>query len=169
MDVKIDHLFRHPRHLPLVAEWIYREFWADRPGYSPEFFAGLLRDAADPDRIPLSLLALSDGEPAGTINLIDNDDRSRPHLHPWLAALVVVPAFRKRGLGTLLVRSLLREAGRLGFREVFFGSDIPAYYLKLGAEYVEKATESLWIMRFRDFSPLVAPVRQGFRRNPTKT
>ncbi len=147
MTVRIDHLCNHPEHIPLVATWIYGEFWAGKPGTSVETFAALLRDARDPDRIPLSLLALDDGRPAGTVNLIHSDSPSRPHLHPWLAALYVVPELRSRGIGQALVRALLAEARRLRVPELFLGTDIPGYYERFGATVAERVSDTLVVMR----------------------
>ncbi len=147
MTAQIDHLFNHPEHRSLVAGWIYHEFWRDRPGYSVAMFEELLRKADDPDRIPLSLLALVDGQPAGTVNLVHNDDESRPHLHPWLAALVVTPERRGSGVGSALVRRLLCDARRLGVTDLYLGADIPDFYARLGAVRHERASDSLWIMR----------------------
>ncbi len=147
MSLRIDHLFEHPEHLPEVARWIYEEFWRDRAGYSVATFERLLREASDPDRVPLSLLALADGRPAGTVNLVHTDSETRPDLHPWLAALVVVPERRGLGIGSALVRALLGHAARLGFRELFLGTDIPAYYARFGAERVQTVRGELCIMR----------------------
>ena len=149
VTLQIDHLFSHPGHIRLVAGWIYAEFWRDKPGYSVEFFEHLLREASDPERIPLSLLALADREPAGTVNLIQSDSKSRPDLHPWLAALVVVPKHRGKGIGSALCRALVAEAKRLGVSDLFLGTDIPAFYSALGAELYAQVTDSLCIMRFR--------------------
>lgn len=148
LALQIDHLFNHPESIRLVAGWIYDEFWRDKPGYSADTFDRLLRQANDPARIPLSLLALAEGEPAGTVNLIHSDSPSRPQLHPWLAALFVVPAHRCHGIGRALCRALVAEARRLGFSELFLGTDIPAFYFALGAELHEQLTDSLCIMRF---------------------
>ncbi len=147
MNAQIDHLVYHPEHIRLVAGWIYREFWEGKAGYSVGTFETLLRQAGDPDHVPLSLLALAEGRPAGTVNLIHNDDPERPHLHPWLAALVVVPEFRHHGIGAALVRALAREARRLGFFELFLGTDIPAFYTRLGAQLHEQVTDVFCIMR----------------------
>jgi predicted N-acetyltransferase YhbS len=147
MSLAIDHLFEHPEHVPLVAGWIYDEFWRGRPGYSVATFEGLLRQASDPDRIPLSLLALADGAPAGTVNLVHTDSEARPDLHPWLAALVVVPEHRRRGIGSALVRELTRLAARLGFDELFLGTDIPAFYTRFGAQPYQTVRDDLCIMR----------------------
>ncbi len=147
MDVRVDHLLNHPHHLPLVAGWIYREFWAGRPGYCVEGFEARLREARDPDRIPLSLLALADGTPAGTVNLVENDNPLRPDLRPWLAALVVMPEYRRHGIGSRLVRELVGHARRLGLGEMFLGTDIPAFYERLGAVHHEQLREDLCVMR----------------------
>jgi predicted N-acetyltransferase YhbS len=148
MEARIDHLFDHPVHIPRVAGWIYREFWQGRPGYSVQTFERLLADASGRDRVPLSLLALVDGSPVGTVNLVDNDDPGRPNLRPWLAALVVVPEHRRHGIGSELVRRLIGEARRLGFSELFLGTDIPSFYRRLGADHHEQRTDTLSIMKF---------------------
>lgn len=145
--MRIDHLFNHRAHLPTIANAIYEEFWVGRPGYSPAVFEQLLEDASGADRIPLSLVALVDDRPAGTINLIDNDDEARTHLHPWLAALVVFPEYRGHGIGSALVRRLLDEAARLGYGEVFFGTETPEFYTRLGATILEPGSGNLVVMR----------------------
>jgi len=147
VTLEIVHLFEGPEHLERVAGWIYREFWADKPGYSVATFVGLLGDATDPDRIPLSLLALWDGAPAGTVNLIACDSQRRPDLTPWLAALVVPPEFRRRGVGAALVRRCCEEARRLGHGELFLGTDIPGFYEPLGARDFQLFENNMRIMR----------------------
>ncbi len=147
MDVFVDHLFAHQHHLPLVAEWIYNEFWLDKPGYSVETFEGLLKQANHPSRIPLSLVAIQDGHPVGTVNLIQCDSERRPHLFPWLAALIVDPSHRRKGVGGILVKRVSAEAKRLGYGELFLGADIPAFYAQFGATIYEKFPDNLCIMR----------------------
>jgi GNAT superfamily N-acetyltransferase len=149
MTVRIDHLFHHPHHLGFAARLIHGEFWVDvKNGFSVADLEGFLGNATDPGRIPLSLLALDDaGEPVGTINLIDNDDATLPELHPWLAALVVLPAWRGRGVGSALVRALAAEAARLGFEQLYFGTDGPGFYERLGAQRHLERGPGFWIMR----------------------
>lgn len=149
MIVEVAHLFNHSEHVPLVAGWIYDAFWRDKPGYVVATFERLLRDASDPARIPLSLLAFADGVPAGTVNLIESDSPTRPHLHPWLAALFVAPEHRGSGVGRTLCRAVVAEARRLGVADLYLGTDIPSFYAALGAELYEQLAGSLCIMRFR--------------------
>jgi predicted N-acetyltransferase YhbS len=145
-SVSIDHLCRHVEHLPLVASWIHTAFWT-RSAHGVEFVAGLLREAGDPDRIPLSLLAFAGDAPAGTVNLIVCDSRARPDLTPWLAALYVAPEHRGKGIGEALVRRLIAEAARLGCTEMFLETDIPDFYARAGATRYEPLPEGGWIMR----------------------
>jgi GNAT superfamily N-acetyltransferase len=148
VNLQIEHLLNHPERVRLVAGWIYNEFWRDKPGYSVETFEHLLRQANDVGKIPLSLLAIGDGEPAGTVNLVESDSPSRPSLHPWLAALYVEPRHRGRGIGRALCLALIAEARRPGVSRLYLGSDIPGFYTALGAEVHEQLTDSFFVMRF---------------------
>ena len=149
MEVAIGHLYRHAHLTEAVARLIHEEFWKDvENGLTLDYLVAHLRNTGDPARIPLSLVALADGRLAGTVNLIDNDDRKRAHLHPWLAAMVVVEDLRGMGIGTSLVQALLAQARRLGFPAVYFGTDGPGFYTRLGAELHEQVTPEFWIMRF---------------------
>jgi RimJ/RimL family protein N-acetyltransferase len=147
MSLTIANLFEHPRYLPLVAGWIHQEFWDGRPGHSVETMANRLREATTASRIPLSLLALVDGQPVGTVNLVENDDDERPHLRPWLAALLVIPEFRRRGIGSRLVRELQHQAARLNVPTMFLGTDNPGFYSRLGATPHEQFSDRFQIMK----------------------
>ena len=144
--ISIDHLCRHPEHIARVGAWIHGAFWT-RSGKGVEMVIDLLRDANEPGRIPLSLLARAGGEPAGTVNLIACDSTARPDLTPWLAALYVDPSQRGKGVGASLVRRVSLEALRLGCTELFLETDIPEFYARLGAVRFEALAEGGWIMR----------------------
>jgi predicted N-acetyltransferase YhbS len=149
MPAQILHLYQQPQHTEAVARLIYEEFWRGvEGGYSEADLLAHLRTANDPDRIPLCLIAVEDGRLLGTINLIENDDAKRSHLRPWLAAMVVSPAERGRGVGSALVRALLAQARRLGLPRLYFGTDGPGFYSRLGAQLHEQLSESFCIMRF---------------------
>jgi predicted N-acetyltransferase YhbS len=145
--IQIVHLFEHPQYVDQVANWIHAEFWADKQVHSPESLAAHLRSAIVPDAIPLSRLALVDGVPVGTVNLIENDDEKRSHLRPWLAALFVVPERRRQGVGSALVRDLQQCAAVLSIEMLYLGTDNPGFYARLGAEVEEQVTQEFVIMR----------------------
>ena len=147
--MRIVHLYQHPQYISSVAEWIYNEFWMDKPGFSPAFFENELKKAAKPDNLPISFLALFDDIPVGTVNFIENDDEDRKHLYPWLAALYVLPEYRKAGVGSALVGKVKAQAQLMGIKEFFLGTDNPKFYEKLGAEFFEQARSDLVIMRIK--------------------
>lgn len=148
MALAICHLWTRPEMLPTAAEAIYETFWRGRPGYSAEYFARRLREASDPGRIPLCLVALLDGDFVGTASLIENDDETRLSLRPWLAAVLVRRDLRGRGIGSALVRAMLVEARRLGEARLYLGTDSPGFYLKLGADWHERTGQPIQILRF---------------------
>lgn len=149
MTCRIDNLFEHPQHINCIAQWIHAEFWADKNVHTPQSLAGLLRQAVNTSSIPLSLLALVDEEPVGTVNLIENDDDKRAHLRPWLAALLVVPSHRGQGIGSALVRELSERSAGLGIACLYLGTDNPGFYERLGATVHEQVTDSFAIMEIR--------------------
>lgn len=147
--LQIAHLFEHIEYVDQVANWIHAEFWADKNIHTPQSLASLLRNATTPDAIPLSRLALVDGIPVGTVNLIENDDDQRTHLRPWLAALLALPEYRRQGIGSALVRDLQEHADRLGIDELYLGTDNPGFYARLGATIHEQVAPDFAIMRLR--------------------
>lgn len=148
MTPAIVHLCTVPALRPAVAQLIHDEFWTTVPGASATGMAERLAQADRTDRIPLCLVALHEGQAIGTINLIDNDDENHPEWAPWLAAMVVAQAWRGRGVGSLLVRRLLAEARALGVPRLYFGTDGPGFYARLGAVHHEQPRPGFWFMRF---------------------
>ena len=146
MNVEIRHLCDFPEHLGTVARWIHEEWWSGKPGHTAETMASRLGEASDKNAVPLSLVALFAGNPVGTVNLVENDNEERLDLAPWLAALLVVPEHRGQGVGSKLVRALLKEAARLRVRELYLGADIPDYYARLGATMYEEHPDGYCIM-----------------------
>jgi GNAT superfamily N-acetyltransferase len=141
-----------------TSELIHDEFWADVPGASAQTMAARLAQAVpEPPAqaagipalaVPVCRVAVSGTEVLGAVNLVDFDDPNPRLGSPWLAGLVVVPAWRGRGLGSSLVRVLLADVRRLGFPAVFLGTDSPAFYLALGAAEHCQWRAGFWILRF---------------------
>ncbi len=147
--MQIAPLFQHPHLIGAVAQMIYNEFWVEVVGgMSHTDLVVHLTTAVAAQQIPLSLVALVDGQLAGTVNLIENDDARRAHLRPWLAAMVVRADLRGRGVGTALVTALLAEARAMEIPSVFLGTDGPGFYARLGATVREQVRPDFAIMRF---------------------
>lgn len=144
----LHHLCEVPAARSAVAALIHHEFWGDVPGASVDGMAARLAQAVSADALPLCRVAMAGEAVLGVVNLIDYDDPNPRVGTPWLAGMVVVPAERGRGLGSRLVRTLLADAQRLGFRSVYLGTDGPRFYERLGAVVHEQRRADFWIMRF---------------------
>jgi N-acetylglutamate synthase-like GNAT family acetyltransferase len=147
--LQISHLFERPQLIEPVAQMIYNEFWRDAiDGMSLDDLVVHLRTATDANHIPLCLIALHGKELLGTVNLIENDDAARSHLRPWLAAMVVRENQRGNGIGTKLVNALLINARRMHIPALYFGTDGPGFYERIGAIQHEKVRADFCIMKF---------------------
>jgi len=148
MGSVVASLHRHPQHVGFVAGLVYREFWADvKDGMTEAELANAFGGRAAPGRVLASLIALEGDAVLGCVHLIDNDDPSLTELYPWMAAMVVVPERRGQGIGSMLVRALMREAKAMGFEQLWFGTDGPGFYERLGAVKHLAKGRDFWIMR----------------------
>ena len=148
LSLQVVHLHTIPWHSAAVATLIHQAFWTEVPGASAESMQARLATADSVERVPLSLVALHGGQPLGVVNLVENDAEHRPEWTPWLAGMVVHRAWRGRGVGSVLVRSLLAEARRLGLPRVYLGTDGPGFYTRLGAVEHERVRDDFLYMRF---------------------
>ena len=148
MSFTLHHLFEVPQHRDAVAALIHNAFWTQVPGASSAAMAARIARAQRADAMPLCLVALQDSRPAGVVNLVEEDDEGHPEWHPWLAGMVVRADLRGRGIGSALVRELLDHAWRLGLPRVYFGTDGPGFYTRLGAVLHEQPRPDFCFMRF---------------------
>lgn len=125
---QIEQLAERPDLLPVVATWIYQEWWTTVAGASTDTLTDLLRAHMVPDQMPLTLVASLETLPVGTATLLLHDVGTEqwPELSPWLAAVYVLPEYRHQGIGAALVNAIVAKASALG---------VPALYLQtLGSE-----------------------------------
>ena len=95
-------LAKRPDLLPVVAEWLWHEFW-QREGRSLEQTQAVYAECCAEVGAPQTFILLEAGTPVGTATMARRDLEGRPDLTPWLAGVFVVPD--ARGLG--YVRHLL--------------------------------------------------------------
>jgi predicted N-acetyltransferase YhbS len=91
------------------------------------------------DGFQISLVAELNGELAGTVLLVRQELDLSSANSPWLAGLVVRPQFRRRGLGSNLVRALETHAGNVGCDRIYLytlGSE--AFYAALRWKVAER-------------------------------
>ncbi len=148
--VRIEYLADHPEWLPVIASWIFEEWWRANPANSIAMVEGRLSEAMNRDKLPLTLIAFSGSTPVGTASLVRHDMESRKDLSPWLAAVYVLPAYRGNGIGSHLVRKAVERARELGIDTLYlFTSGKEELYSRLGWSVLERkdtGKEQLTIM-----------------------
>ena len=100
------------------------------------------RSHLDAPRLPAHLVASADGTCIGTATLAPFDLPIRPNLTPWLAAVIVEPAWRGRGVGGDLVASAERLArDRYEIESIYlFTTDSADFYRQRGWRRRERDT-----------------------------
>jgi RimJ/RimL family protein N-acetyltransferase len=106
-----------PSHLPILRIWRDEdpEFERRLTGFYAEN-DGWVREVAErgPRSGPRSgWIAFLGGEPAGLADLDVNEDQKLGHI-----AFYVAPAFRRRGVGTKIVRLVAKEARRMDLADL---------------------------------------------------
>ena len=129
----------HPDAIPTVARWHVAEWGHYSASRTLESTEERLQRHAASDAIPITMVALEDGAPVGSAALVWNDMKTRPKIRPWLADVVVDPAWRRRGIGSKLVRRLVARARELGVETLYlYTPDQDRLYASLGWELVER-------------------------------
>lgn len=139
---RIEQLAQHSELLPVVATWIYNEWWSGIAGETVETLTRKLGAHLTHDRIPLTLVALLQRRPVGTVTLLDHDIGTEqwPERSPWLAALYVIPECRRQGIGAGLVTAVEGRATALGVETLYLATTgREAFYGRLGWKLAECA------------------------------
>lgn len=129
----IGYLGDHPSLIPLLAGWIFKEWSFLYPGKTSKYIESLLRRRLNKKRLPITLVAFEGGEPVGTISLKTSDMETKKNLSPWIASLYVTAPWRKRGIGSGLVKAAETKAVELNFKKVylFTANALVSFYVHL--------------------------------------
>ncbi|MFO1288632.1 MAG: GNAT family N-acetyltransferase [Rubrivivax sp.] len=121
LDATVVALRERPEHCAFFAAAFEAEWpsWYG-PGGRGNAQADLLAFADPSGSLPVGVVAIGAGhQPLGVAALKASSIPSHAHLSPWAAAGYVVPSWRRKGIGALLLTALLGEASRLGFECVY--------------------------------------------------
>lgn len=112
------------------AKWNHKE-WGQVAGATEEQVASALQQIIHSADGQTARAALWNGELAGFVLLIHSDLDSHPHLKPWVASVLVAPAFRGRGVAKALMASIEAAAQELGYGEAYLYTSKPDLYRKM--------------------------------------
>ena len=122
--------------MPTIAAWHWNEWGHADPSGSLESWTEGLAGRTHRDRIPATYVAVAEGEPVGSVVLVEHDMPDREDLAdltPWLAGLFALPVYRGRGIGSALARHAQLEAHRFGFSCLYlYTSTARGLYERLG-------------------------------------
>jgi GNAT superfamily N-acetyltransferase len=117
--------------LAICARWRANAFSVLQASFEQELRSMELL-ASDRTR-GVALVAKADGEPVGTCLLVESEIEPNHDLSPWLAGLFVVPEYRRKGAGAVLVRAIEDQARQRGFSRLFlYTTDAVGFYAGLG-------------------------------------
>lgn len=135
----ISYLADCPACLPTVSAWVFGEWGKDMPGLTEAGLTQIFSGHLNRDRIPLTLVAFWEGQPAGTASIYRHDMDIRPNLSPWLAAVFVAPPHRQQGIGSALVKAVENTAQKLQIERLYlFTPDQERFYARLGWSVLER-------------------------------
>ena len=96
MTLRVTTIRERPDLLPIVAEWLWREWW-EQKGRTLEQAQAIYADCVAETGAPQTFVLLEGELPVGTVTLARKDLDERPDLTPWLAGVFVIPDRRGRG------------------------------------------------------------------------
>jgi len=141
-NIAIDYLASCPELAGELARLSWKE-WQDvyqRREQTLEDSLKNYRERMNTERLPLTLVALHGSELVGMVSLKFHDMDTRPDLDPWLGGLFVLPEWRNRGVGTMLMHRATEEARRLNVPRLYLWThSAEGLYYKLGWQVVERS------------------------------
>jgi predicted N-acetyltransferase YhbS len=131
--MQILNIKSHSELIPEVAAWLFHEWGHLTPGASVERNIQRLQDRCLNNTLPLTFVAVEDGQPVGTISLVPDDLKIRPDLTPWVASVFVPPTVRNRGIGSQLMQFGEQQGREFGYVKLYlFTPDKQHMYARLG-------------------------------------
>ena len=140
--IRIAHLMECKHHIPTIAAWQQEEFGYLNPNGTVEERLERLSKANDPQRLPISLVAITEDQNAlvGSANVVATT-LTHKHLTPWLSSVFVPAAARGKGIASRLTLAAATEARRLGFETIYlFTPRNETLYARLGWATFDRVT-----------------------------
>ncbi len=134
----ISPLHRHPHFADTIAHRGWHAWWTDS-GVPLVDYRKHLDPMMAQTGIPLALVAHAGETYLGSALLIESDLDARPQYAPWIAALWVDEAHRRKGIAAALMQRARTEAKRLGHDICYLCAQpkVTPYYLARGFTQIE--------------------------------
>jgi predicted N-acetyltransferase YhbS len=137
--MKITSLKEHKEFISILAKWHYDEWSYLHDVDSVERRISEFEDELESDEIPQTFVAVENDVLVGSSSLLPHDMDTRMDLTPWLASVYVPVEYRKRGFGSALVRHVVKEACKRGYRALYlYTPGREEFYVQLGWSLIER-------------------------------
>jgi GNAT superfamily N-acetyltransferase len=136
--LSIEPLSARPDARAACIAWATAEWSVTTGLVRADFGAEIGRIVGDP--VDEVFVAVQDDAPVGMACLLEHDDiPGFDALGPWLAALVVDPAWRGRGVAAALIAHVEAYAAAGGDAVLYLATDNPALYMTRGWDVLDTA------------------------------
>jgi predicted N-acetyltransferase YhbS len=137
---QISDFREHRRYGPTIADRVWNAWWRNA-GHPVSDIERHIIEMADASPLPMAIVAHNDNGYLGSAFLIHSDMEERAQYSPWVAALWVEAAERKRGVGRALIGEAAKTAGSLGYRAVYIccRPELERFYSGVGWRIIEQA------------------------------
>jgi N-acetylglutamate synthase-like GNAT family acetyltransferase len=133
--MEVSYLEDHPEFIPVLAPAIVSHYRSIVPEENMKSRTAKLRSHMNKNRLPIAWVAHSNAEVFGMAALRVHDLEGREDLTPWLGGIFVRPEHRRRGVASILCRTVEEKAWSLGFETLYlFTTDQQSLYSRLGWE-----------------------------------
>ena len=130
--LNIINLKQQPQHIETLAAWHHKEWSHFNPHESISQRITRMQSYLNSDFIPTTYIA-TDYELLGSAAIVANDMETQTELSPWLASVYVSEKKRNRGIGTKLVKHILRQAQTNNINKLYLLTpDQHLFYQHLG-------------------------------------
>lgn len=145
--MRIECIADHLDLIDTIARWHWDEWGHADPEGSVETWAEGLRERTHRDAVPTTYVALAGDELIGSATLVENDMTTRRDLAPWVAGVFVKPERRGQGVGSALMRQVVRKAAEMGIKKLYLHTGTArGFYEKLGWRFLDREHyEGQWV------------------------
>ena len=151
---QISDFRQHPHFGPTIADRVWNAWWRNS-GRQISDVERHMTEMADDRPLPMAIVAHDDHGYLGSAFLIHSDMEERPQYSPWVAAVWVEAAERKRGVGRALIVQAAKTADSLGYGAAYIccRPELERFYSSIGWKIVEQAAgaKRLSILKLASF------------------
>lgn len=120
-------------YIQTLAEWHHREWAHLNPGGSVPQRIEKMRAYLGEALIPSMFVGKEGDTLLGSAAIVSNDMDTRMELSPWLASVYVAEDYRCRGIGTALVKHVVKLAQQAGYPNLYlFTPNQGRFYQAMG-------------------------------------